>query len=130
MNEAREKATVKLIPRIDLQAMASKFVIYCTIYALCYLRSYFSLLNFLEVFEERECNKILGRLFSFIFVLATITEKLCENSVARCQCVPVLFSVHSMGHNQFVYQIHEMSFIPAYRVEELLPRSLPLQHQD
>lgn len=28
MNEAREKATVKLIPRIDLQAMARKFVIY------------------------------------------------------------------------------------------------------
>lgn len=128
MNEAREKATVKLIPRIDLQAMARKFVIY-------HLRSIlftllFSLLNFLEVFEERECNEILGLLFSFIFVLATITEKLCENSVPRCQFVPVLFSVHSMGHNQFVYQIHEMSFIPAYRVEELLPRSLPLQHQD
>lgn len=59
MNDLRKRATVKLIPRIDLQAMAAKFVmriVYPMLSSFCLL---VMVINVINIFPEPPFNFLI-----------------------------------------------------------------------
>lgn len=63
VNKERKKATVKLIPRIDLQALAAKFV---TIFNLYHNPSFYHFLLMVIVLTVTICHKLVKISLSYV----------------------------------------------------------------